>query len=83
LRFTPLRFLIQLRRKEANMGFDQIGSVVFRVVHGADSRWDVNEEGFDKPLASFDTQELATKYANDIARTKEGSRVILGDTPPR
>jgi hypothetical protein len=62
------------------MGFDQIGKVVFRVLPGKQSKWDVNEDGFDEPLASFETKELAAKYAHDIARTKEGSSVVVDGT---
>ncbi len=41
------------------MGLDQRGSPVFCVVAGKSGQWDVKEEGFDKPLASFDEQEDA------------------------
>lgn len=59
------------------MGFDQKGNIVFRVARGKNNKWDVNEKGFDKPLASFDTEQDACNYANDIARTKEGSKVVV------
>ncbi|HZM47179.1 MAG TPA: DUF2188 domain-containing protein [Burkholderiales bacterium] len=59
------------------MGLDQKGASVFRVCHGANRQWDVNEMGFDKPLASFDTEEDACTYANDLAETKPGSRVVV------
>jgi hypothetical protein len=51
--------------------------MVFRVSRSADHKWDVCEDGFEKPLASFDSRELAAKYANDIARTKGESSVIF------
>lgn len=64
------------------MGFDQEGNVVFRVVPGENNKWNVNEEGFAKPLASFDTEKDAVRYAHDLARSKAGSSVIVeGDTP--
>lgn len=59
------------------MGFDQKGEIVFRVSIGKSNKWDVNEKGFDKPLASFDTEQDASNYANDIAKTKKGSRVVV------
>ena len=59
------------------MGLDQKGDVVFRVSCGANSQWDVNEKGFDKPLASFDSEKDACSYANDLARTRAGSKVVV------
>ena len=59
------------------MGFDQQGDIVFHVSRGKDSKWDVTELGFDKPLASFDTEQNACDYAHDIAKSKQGSRVIV------
>ncbi len=59
------------------MGLDQKGDVIFRVSRGANSQWDVSEKGFDKPLASFDSEKDARSYANDLARTKEGSKVVV------
>lgn len=57
------------------MGFDQKGNSVFCIMKSEDGRWDVKEEGFEKALASFDSEEDAQAYAYDIARTKEGSTV--------
>jgi hypothetical protein len=59
------------------MGLDQKGDVVFRVSRGENSQWDVNEKGFDKPLASFDSEQDACSYANDLAKTREGSKVVV------
>jgi len=59
------------------MGLDQKGDVIFRVSRGANSQWDVSEKGFDKPLASFDSEMDACSYANDLAKTKEGSKVVV------
>jgi hypothetical protein len=59
------------------MGLDQKGDSVFRVSRGQNSQWDVNETGFDKPLASFDSEGDACSYANDLARTKQGSKVVV------
>jgi hypothetical protein len=57
------------------MGFDQQGKVVIQVQKGANGQWDVNEIGFEKPLASFDSEDKAYEYANDIAKTKGGATV--------
>ncbi len=57
------------------MGLDQKGTPVFCVKPGKSGQWNVLEEGFEKPLATFDGREDAMKYAQDIADTKEGSRV--------
>lgn len=61
------------------MGFDQKGASVFCVAPGADGQWDVKEEGFEKPLASFKSSADAQEYARDLAKTKEGSTVKLFD----
>lgn len=59
------------------MGLDQKGDIVFRVTRAANGKWDVNERDFDKPLASFDSEQDAYNYANDIANTKQGSTVVV------
>lgn len=59
------------------MGLDHKGITVFRVSRGENSQWDVGEEGFDKPLASFDSEEIACRYANGLAGTRQGSRVVV------
>ena len=64
------------------MGFDQKGGgIVFRVSRGENQQWDVSEKGFEKPLASFDSEQGACGYANDLARSKEGSRVVIEGRP--
>ena len=57
------------------MGLEQKGNPVFCVGRGKSGEWDVCEKGFEKPLASFAKEEDAKKYANDLAKTKEGSKV--------
>ena len=57
------------------MGFDQKGETVFNVSLGKNNKWDVSETGFDKPLASFDTEADARTYAHDIAKSKRDSTV--------
>jgi hypothetical protein len=61
------------------MGLDQRGTAVFCVVPGGSGQWDVKEEGFEKALASFDEQEDALEYAQDLAQTKDGSSVKVFD----
>jgi len=61
------------------MGFDQKGSLIFRVARGAAGQWVVTEDGFEKPLASFDAQIDALVYADDLAKTKSGSKVKVFD----
>jgi phage terminase large subunit len=60
------------------MGFDQKGNVVLKICRAQGNRWDVQEEGVEKPLASFDDEADAVRYANDLARTKDGTRVEQG-----
>jgi len=60
------------------MGFDQKDETVFNVSLGKSNKWDVSETGFDKPLASFDTETEARNYAEEIARTKPDSTVKSG-----
>ncbi|HYJ18909.1 MAG TPA: DUF2188 domain-containing protein [Burkholderiales bacterium] len=61
------------------MGFDQKGPTVFCVVPGSAGQWKVSEEGFDRPLASFDDRDDAIEYAQDLAETKDGSTVKVYD----
>ncbi|HSD96722.1 MAG TPA: DUF2188 domain-containing protein [Sulfuricaulis sp.] len=59
------------------MGFDQKGSLVFRVQQGNAGKWIVKEAGVEKPLASFDTQNDASEYVFDLAITKDGLKVEI------
>lgn len=59
------------------MGLDQKGDIVFRVARGKSGQWDVSEKDFEKPLASFDSEKDACTYANDLAKTKQGSKVVV------
>ncbi|HVY07931.1 MAG TPA: DUF2188 domain-containing protein [Burkholderiales bacterium] len=61
------------------MGLDQRGTPVFCVMPGKSGLWDVKEEGFEKSLASFEEQEDAIEYAQDLADTKDGSTVKIFD----
>jgi len=61
------------------MAFDQKGASVFCVAYSEAGQWDVTEEGFDKPLASFDSTQDAQAYARDLAKAKDGSTVRIFD----
>ena len=61
------------------MGFDQRGAVVFRVLRNESGRWDVFENDFEKPLASFVDRQDASDYANKLCATKEGSTILMLD----
>jgi hypothetical protein len=61
------------------MGFDQKGSSVFRVKRGNSGKWNVMQAGIEKLLASFDTQDVASEYAFELASTKDGSNVEIFD----
>ncbi len=61
------------------MGFDQQEPTIFCVKQGQSGLWDVSEEGFDKPLASFDSADDAKQYADDLARNKLGASVKFTD----
>jgi len=65
------------------MGLDQKGTAVFCVKAGRAGQWNVLEEGFEKPLASFDQQGDAIDYAQGLADTKEGSKVRIYDQDGR
>jgi hypothetical protein len=65
--------------KEYSMGFDQQGSTVFCVTQGQSGLWDVSEQGFEKPLASFDSADDAKQYADDLAKNKPGASVQFTD----
>lgn len=61
------------------MGFDQQEPTIFCVKQGQSGQWDVSEEGFDKPLASFDSADDAKQYADDLAKNKPGASVKFTD----
>ena len=61
------------------MGFDQKGTVVFRIMRNENGRWDVFENDFEKALATFDDKQDASDYANKLCMTKEGSTVLMLD----
>ena len=59
------------------MGLDQKGDIVFRVSRGENGKWDVCEKGFDKQLASFDSETDACSYANGLAKSRQGAKVVV------
>jgi hypothetical protein len=61
------------------MGFDQQGTVLFRISRSENGRWGVLENDFEKPLATFDDRQDACDYANKLSVTKEGSTVLMLD----
>jgi hypothetical protein len=59
------------------MGFDQKGTVVIHVSQGEAGRWDVWEDDFENPLASFDDRQDACEYADKLTMAKEGATVVV------
>ena len=50
-------------------------STIIFVKPGPDQRWDVLEQGFDKPISYFDNRDDALKYAKGLANTKTLAQV--------
>ena len=51
----------------------------FVLVAGApDGRWGVFQQDFEKPQACFDELQEACDYANQLARTRTDSMVLIG-----
>jgi hypothetical protein len=61
------------------MGFDQRGSVVIHVSPGENEHWDVWEDDFENPLASFENKNDACEYADKLTMAKEGATVVVVD----
>jgi len=57
---------------------EQTVSPFVLVAHAPDGRWGVFQQDFDKPLAVFDGRQEACDYANELARTRTGSMVLIG-----
>ena len=47
------------------------------VAYAADGRWGVFQQDYDKPRASFDELQAACDHANELARTRTGSMVLI------
>jgi len=48
------------------------------VARAADGRWRVFQQDFDKPLAAFDELQEACDYANELAKSRMDSMVLIG-----
>jgi hypothetical protein len=55
-------------------------STIIFVKAGPNQRWDVLEQGFDKPISYFDNREEAVKYAKGLAHTKTLAQVKVLET---
>lgn len=62
------------------MGFDQQGKTVFTVTRNDQGKWDVCEQGFTKALASFEREDDARDYADNLAKIK-GDGSVASDRP--
>ena len=73
--------LIDSRRDSAAGRSNRVGQrecpfvLVARVIDG---RWGVFQRDFDKPQASFDEMQEACDYANELARTRTDTMVLIG-----
>ena len=47
------------------------------VAQNAREKWDVYENDFENPLASFNERQDACDYANDLAKTRKDSMVLI------
>lgn len=56
---------------------EQRDSPFVLVAYAADGRWGVFQQDFDKPLASFDEMQAACDYANELAKTRTDSMVLI------
>lgn len=54
------------------------GKVFYRVERSDTGQWEVNEEGFEKPIASFSLKDDAVDYAHRLAETKNAAEVRVG-----
>ena len=57
------------------MGFDQKPAVTIHISKSQNGKWDVMENDFEKPLATFDTEQDASDYARALGKTKGGTTV--------
>ena len=48
------------------------------VARASDGRWRVFQQDFDKPQASFDGLQEACDYANELAKSRIDSMVLIG-----
>jgi hypothetical protein len=70
---TPSGVQVDLERQA--MENKPEGKVEYTVCRAQSGQWDVNEKGFEKPIASFADQQAAVEYANRLAATKTDASV--------
>ncbi len=51
------------------------GKIRYRIERSTAGMWDVNEDGFEEPIASFEDRTDALEYALRLADTKTDSQV--------
>jgi len=56
---------------------EQRDSPFVLVAHAPDGRWGVFQQDFDKPQALFDGRQEACDYANELAKTRTDSMVLI------
>jgi hypothetical protein len=72
--------LIDNQRDSATSRSNRVGqkdSPFVLVAGAADGRWGVFQRNFDMPQASFDGMQEACDYANEIAKTRLNSMVLI------
>lgn len=58
--------------------FEQTDSPFVLVARAADGRWGVFQRNFDKPQVLFSELQEACDYANELAKTRLDSMVLIG-----
>ena len=58
--------------------FEQPDSPFVLVARAPDGGWGVFQRNFDKPLVSFNELQEACDYANELAKTRIDSIVLIG-----
>jgi len=56
---------------------EQRDSPFVLVAYAPDGRWGVFQRNFDQPQASFDEMQEACNYANELAKTRMDSMVLI------
>ena len=49
--------------------------VCYKVQRSSSGQWEVNEEGFEKAIASFSVKDDAVDYAHRLAETRNAAEV--------
>lgn len=66
-----------LNRKEMKVDKKPEGKVCYKVQRSDLGQWEVNEEGFEKAIASFSVKDDAVDYAHRLAETKNAAQVLV------